>query len=200
MPEPDKSFNFDEQLVHDLRQKQDMAQRMTDASWKNFNDQLPGWKAQMLFIQNPDNKDKGLPIPLPPTPPVIVTIDQAIHRQIFTRRWSTRAPVVGIEYDTEYFVFKPAPLPEGIMDLTPRNTPPPTNAKNPIGPEDPGMGHPGWYNDVGGDSYKEGDLFFDAATTRRYWKVKLPRVSPFNPVPVYRWGLEGVAKPEHLNW
>jgi hypothetical protein len=59
------------------------------------------------------------------------------------------------------------------------------------------MGAPGWYLNVGGDSFKEGDMFRNGSNV--YWLVRL-RDNPFAPgKKITRWALEGVARPETLN-
>lgn len=188
----DPSFDFEPQRLKNLAIHKEAAEIRTIRNKSDFDFKLLNWKQSTLF-----NAHTPLPADDPrlvkPSPYIVVTVDEAKHMQRFTEYWNNG--LLQLAYD--FYVETPAALPDSTWDLTPKNPAPPVNAVNPIGSEDPGMGAPGWYNNVGGDDLPVGEPF--KVGDKTYYLVRL-RDNPFAPgKKILRWALEGVAKPETVN-
>jgi hypothetical protein len=189
---PDDSFSYTQQFLKTRAVHIEQCDVWNVRGKSAFDFDLNTWKQNSLFNQHTPLPPERL---VKPEPYKIFSLDEEKFKQRFQEYWNTKEFPAVMTYD--FYIVQVAELPASTWDLTPANQGPAVNTLNPIGAEDPGMGAPGWYLNVGGDSFKEGDMFRNGSNV--YWLVRL-RDNPFAPgKKITRWALEGVARPETLN-
>jgi hypothetical protein len=155
---------------------------------REFLQKVDNWKLNAVQASSQLARERGIKFPPRPEVPTEQTVDRAKFDAYWEELNNNPGP-----REKDYYVEKPIVLSESFWEIFPPNPQPKTNVNRPVGAKDPGAGK-GFFENVGGPSFRAGDKWTDPDTDIEYRLVEFRTLASSVGVNANKWALIGVAK------